>query len=111
MQITTKFLELHKIQNPSFLDPKCYSPITHAYTLQSFARIQVQLWGDFLSLYSQFYEVIILGGTYVIGERKMQSVYVDIKLRLQLKTNNLLPMHHLWFGSDSSTFPNLKTLC
>jgi hypothetical protein len=41
----------------------------------------------------------------------MQSVYVDIKLRLKLKTNNLLPMHHLWFGLDSSTFPNLKTLC
>jgi len=69
------------------------------------------MWEDFLSPHFWFYEVIILKGIYVIGERKMQSVYVDIKLRLQLKTNNLLPMHHLWFGSDSSTFPNLKTLC
>ncbi len=69
------------------------------------------MWEDFLSPHFRFYEVIILKGIYVIGERKMQSVYVDIKLRLKLKTNNLLPMHHLWFGLDSSTFPNLKTLC
>jgi hypothetical protein len=53
------------------------------------------MWEDFLSPHFRFYEVIILKGIYVIGERKMQSVYVDIKLRLKLKTNNLLPMHHL----------------
>jgi hypothetical protein len=29
------------------------------------------LWGDFSSLYSWFYEVIILGGTYAIDEGKM----------------------------------------
>jgi hypothetical protein len=38
--------------------------------------------GDFLSLYSRFYEVIILGSTYVIGEGKMQSVSLDINLHL-----------------------------
>jgi len=30
------------------------------------------VWGDFLFLYSQFYEVIILESTYVISEKKMQ---------------------------------------
>jgi len=44
--------------------------------------VDYMLWGDFSSLYSQFYEVIILRGTYVIGEGKMQSVYLNIKLRL-----------------------------
>jgi hypothetical protein len=39
------------------------------------------MWGDFLSFYSQFYE-IIFGGTYAIGEEKMQIVSLDIKLRL-----------------------------
>jgi hypothetical protein len=39
------------------------------------------LWGDFLSFYSQFYEVIILE-TYVIGEREMQNIFLDIELRL-----------------------------
>jgi hypothetical protein len=38
--------------------------------------------GDFLSLYSQFYEVIIFESTYVIDEGKMKSEYLDIKLRL-----------------------------
>jgi hypothetical protein len=38
--------------------------------------------GDFLPLYSQFYEVIIFGGTYVINERKMKNESLDIKLRL-----------------------------
>jgi hypothetical protein len=54
------------------------------------------MWGDFLSFYSRFYEVIILKGTYAIGEGKMQNVSLDIKLRLYLKTNSLFPMHHLW---------------
>jgi hypothetical protein len=40
------------------------------------------VWSDFLSIYSEFYEVIILKGTYVINERKMQNVSVDIELRL-----------------------------
>jgi hypothetical protein len=40
------------------------------------------LWSNFLSFYSQFYEVIILENTYVIGERKMQNVFLDVKLRL-----------------------------
>jgi hypothetical protein len=33
--------------------------------------------------------------TYVIGERKMQSVSLSIKLCFLLKTNNLPPMHNL----------------
>ncbi len=37
---------------------------------------------DFLSLYSQFYEVIILEGAYAIDEEKMQSEYLNIKLCL-----------------------------
>jgi hypothetical protein len=40
------------------------------------------MWGDFLSLYSWFFEVIIFEGTYVISEEKMQSVSLDIKLHL-----------------------------
>jgi hypothetical protein len=41
------------------------------------------MWGDFLSLYSWFYKVIILRNTYAIGEgKKMQSVYLNVKLRL-----------------------------
>jgi hypothetical protein len=40
-----------------------------------------KVWNNFLSLYFQFYEVITLGSTYVINEGKMQSVYLDIKLR------------------------------
>ncbi len=39
--------------------------------------------------------MIILEGTYVIGEREMQSVSLDFKSRLHLKTNNLPPMNHL----------------
>jgi len=42
----------------------------------------LQLWSDFLSCYSWFNEVIILEGTYVIGEGKMQNVSLDIKLCL-----------------------------
>jgi len=37
------------------------------------------VWGDFLSLYSWLYEMIILGSTYAIGEKKMQSLSLDIK--------------------------------
>jgi hypothetical protein len=40
------------------------------------------MWGDFLSLYSRFYEMIILEDTYAISERKMQNAYLDIELRL-----------------------------
>jgi hypothetical protein len=40
------------------------------------------MWSDFSSFYSQFYEVIILGGTYAISEGKMQSVFLDIELCL-----------------------------
>jgi hypothetical protein len=38
--------------------------------------------GDFVSLYSQFYEVIIFNGTYATSEGKMQSVSLDVKLCL-----------------------------
>ncbi len=31
-----------------------------------------QMWGNFLSFYSQFYEVTILENTYATGEGKMQ---------------------------------------
>jgi hypothetical protein len=48
--------------------------------------------------------MIILGGTYAIGERKMQSIFLDIELHLQLKTNSCPPMHHLWFGIDRYIF-------
>jgi len=40
------------------------------------------VWGDFPSLYSQFYEVIILKGTYAIGEGKLQNVSLNIELCL-----------------------------
>jgi hypothetical protein len=40
------------------------------------------MWSDFLSLYSWIYKVIILEGTYAIGEGEMQSVFLDIELRL-----------------------------
>jgi len=62
------------------------------------------MWEDFLSPHFWFYEVIIFKGIYVIGEKKMQSVYVNIKLRLKLKTNSLFPMHHLWFGFERYIF-------
>jgi hypothetical protein len=46
------------------------------------AFLGVALWGNFLSLYSQFYEVIIFGGTYATNEGKeMQSVFLNVKLR------------------------------
>jgi len=35
-----------------------------------------------MSLYSRFYEVTILESTYAINERKMQSVFLDVKLCL-----------------------------
>ncbi len=35
--------------------------------------------------------------TYAISEGKMQNVTLNVKLRLQLKSNNLPPMHHLGF--------------
>jgi hypothetical protein len=62
------------------------------------------LWNDFLSFYSQFDEVIILGGTYAISEGKMQNVSLVVKLSLLLQPNSLLPMHHLWFGIDTYIF-------
>jgi hypothetical protein len=40
------------------------------------------VWGDFLSLYSWFYEVIIFENTYVTGEEKNASVFLDVRLRL-----------------------------
>jgi hypothetical protein len=42
----------------------------------------MMLWDDFMSFYSWFYEVIILGGIYVINEGKMQNIYLDIELYL-----------------------------
>jgi len=33
------------------------------------------MWGDFLSFYFQFYEVIILESTYVTSERKMRMYF------------------------------------
>jgi hypothetical protein len=42
----------------------------------------VVLWGDFLSFYSQFYEVIILENTYATDEGKMQSVFLNVKMGL-----------------------------
>ncbi len=49
-----------------------------------------------MSLYSRLYEVTILESTYVIGEgKKYINVFLDVKLRLQLKPDSLLPMHDL----------------
>ncbi len=63
------------------------------------------VWSNFLSLYSRFYEVIILGGIYVTGEgKKNANVFLGVKLRLWLKPNSLPPMHHLWFGIDKYIF-------
>jgi hypothetical protein len=40
------------------------------------------MWGNFLSLYSRFYEVIILESTYATNEKKIQNVFLDVKLCL-----------------------------
>jgi len=40
------------------------------------------LWSDFPSFYSWFYKMIILGGTYAIGEGKMKNAYLNIELHL-----------------------------
>jgi hypothetical protein len=50
--------------------------------LKEFKGVFCMVWGDFLSFYSWFYEVIILGGTYAISEGKMQNVSLDIELCL-----------------------------
>jgi len=52
------------------------------------------LWSDSLSFYSWFNKMIILGGTYAIGEGKMQNASLDTEFCLFFKTNNLPPMHH-----------------
>jgi hypothetical protein len=50
--------------------------------LEQFCDIDWKLWGDFSSLHSRFYEVIIFRGTYVIGEGKMQIIFLNIELGL-----------------------------
>jgi len=40
------------------------------------------LWGDFPSLYSWFYKVIMLESTNVIDERKNANLFQDVRLRL-----------------------------
>jgi hypothetical protein len=40
------------------------------------------MWSDFPSFYFWFYEVIILENMYVIGQGKMQCVFLNIKLHL-----------------------------
>jgi hypothetical protein len=49
--------------------------------VQSFPLIFIfnlicELWDDFMSLYSRFYEVIIFESTYAIGEGKNYKVYL-----------------------------------
>jgi hypothetical protein len=43
--------------------------------IQQYAPNWASLWGDFLSLYSRFYEVIMLESTYVTSEKKMQVIF------------------------------------
>jgi len=43
--------------------------------LQHYAPNWASLWNDFLSLYSRFYEVIMLESTYITAERKMQVIF------------------------------------
>jgi hypothetical protein len=62
-------------------------------------KCKIKMWGwgthisvhlqacDFLSLYSQFYEVIILKNTYVIDKEKMQSEYLNIKSTFVVEIN------------------------
>jgi len=40
------------------------------------------MWGDFPSLYSQFYKVIMLESTNATGEGKNASVILEVRLRL-----------------------------
>jgi len=40
------------------------------------------LWSDFPFLYFGFYKMVILEGTYAIGEGKKQSAYLNIELHL-----------------------------
>jgi hypothetical protein len=62
-------------------------------------------------------EVIILESTSTTGERKINtSVFLNVKLRLQLKQDSLFPMHDLRFRIDriyfpSSNTPNPRILC
>jgi len=51
--------------------------------LKGLTKKDRNLWGNFLSLYSRFYEVTIFKSTYVNDEgKKMQYVFLDVKLRL-----------------------------
>jgi hypothetical protein len=63
------------------------------YRCKALAKL---LWGDFSSLYSWFYEVIILESTNATSEGKNASVFLEVRMRLSLKLSNLPPMHHLW---------------
>ncbi len=54
------------------LEDKVYSKTYYSHQPRS----------SFVSLYSRFYEVIILGGTYATNEGKMQSASLDVKLHL-----------------------------
>jgi hypothetical protein len=40
------------------------------------------VWGDFPSLYSRFYKVIMLASTNATGEGKNVSAILDVRLRL-----------------------------
>jgi hypothetical protein len=40
------------------------------------------MWGDFPSLYSRFYKVIMLASTNAIGEGKNVSAILNVRLRL-----------------------------
>jgi hypothetical protein len=40
------------------------------------------MWGDFPSLYSRFYKVIMLESTNATGEGKNASVILEVRLRL-----------------------------
>jgi hypothetical protein len=74
-----------------------------------------KVWGNFLSLYSQSYEVTILKNTYATGERKMQMyfhmlncVYNWNQIACLLCINHDLELIHTFSKLNT---PNPKILC
>jgi hypothetical protein len=73
----TSFVDF--LLSKNFMDNHYFHKVSHSFpkaVLSEKTSITIGVvWGDFVSLYSQFYEVIILESTYVIGERKMQVYF------------------------------------
>jgi len=45
-------------------------------------NVKKYMWGDFPSLYSRFYKVIVLGSTNATNDEKNTNVILDVRLRL-----------------------------